>query len=123
MVKRTEQIGAGDLRWLVSLQRRIDVSDGYGNHKGEWSSQFRRRAYIGPMRGGESVIAGRLEGTAPTIIVVRYSSETKAITSDWRVVELLPDGTEGPAYAIRQAEDMERERQWITLLCERGVAA
>lgn len=123
MVKRTDRIGAGDLHWRVSFERRVTRNDGYGNQQAEWVPQFTRRAYIGPMKGGEDVIAGRLEGRAPTIIVIRHDSQTKAITPDWRALEIAPDGNVAAELAIRQAEDMERERRWITLLCERGVAA
>lgn len=123
MVKRAENIGAGDLRFSIRFEKRATTDDGYGNVRGSWTTQFTRRAYIGPMRGGESVIAGRLEGTRPTIIVVRYDSSTKTISNDWRAVEVLPDGTDGVVYAVRQAEDMEREYKFVTLLCEGGVAA
>lgn len=123
MVKKDEALGGGDLRWKVRLEKRTASTDGYGNTQGAFTPQFTRRAYIGPMKGGESVIAGRLEGRAPTIIVVRHDPETVTITTDWIAVEVLGDGTDGKTFNIRQIDDMERRNRFLTLLCEYGVAS
>lgn len=122
MVKRTRDLGAGDLRHKVRFEKRADVADdGYGNTQGDWQQQFTRRAYIGMTQGGEQVIASRLEGVQPAVVVVRYDSRTATVTPDWRLVEVRGDGTER-VYGIRTAEDMDHDRRWITLLCIAGVA-
>lgn len=123
MVKRTESLGAGDLRSKVRLEKRGIVDDGFGNPvAGDWEAQFTRSAYIGPLKGGESVIAARLEGRQPAVIVLRYSALTRTITNEWRAVEIRQDGTE-VIYAIADARDMENRRRHITLLCEAGIPA
>ena len=118
---------AARLKCKVRFDIRADLSadsppdDGYGNVDGGWQQQFTRRAEIKPLQGGESVMASRLDGRQPVLIIVRRDSETKTITTDWRAVEIMPDATERP-YNIRSAEDMERDNRFVTLLAERGVA-
>lgn len=122
-IKRAEELGAGDLKHRVRFERRQAIDDGAGNEEsGAWLPQFTRSAYIALSKGGESVMAARLQGTSPALIVVRFDSSSRQITPDWRAVELHGDGRE-TVYAIRQAQDMERQRRWMTILCESGVAA
>lgn len=113
-----EKLGAGDLYHRVAFDRRAEVDDGMGNTQSEWVEQFQCRAAYRHLRGGESVMAGRLEGKHTQIITVRASSQTRTITSDWRV----RDARSGGAFAIRDVTH-ETDRQWISLLVERGVAA
>jgi SPP1 family predicted phage head-tail adaptor len=119
---RIESLGAGDLKQRVRFENRELVDDGYGNPvSGEWQTQFSRAARIELSKGGEGIIAARLQGTFPTLAIVRYDSLTKTITPEWRMIEVLGDDTE-VVYAIHQADDMERRRRWITILCEAGVS-
>lgn len=116
-----ESMGAGDLLFRVRFDERTETEDGYGNTRGEWVPRFTRRADIRPTKGTEAVMAARLDGRQPALIIVRLDSDTKRITTDWRLVELHADGSETP-YAIRDARDMERDRQFLTILAEAGVA-
>ena len=108
---------AGDLHYRVAFARRVDVDDGYGNTKGAWLEQFQCRAAYRQLRGGESVMAGRLEGRHTQIITVRSSSHTRQIGTDWRVRDVRT----GDEFNIRDVTH-ETDRQWISLLVERGVA-
>lgn len=108
---------AGDLHYLVAFDRRVDVDDGYGNTKGGWEEKFQCRAAYRHLRGGESVMAGRLEGRHTQIITVRSSSQTRQIGTDWRVRDVRT----GDEFNIRDVTQ-ETDRQWISLLVERGVA-
>ena len=85
---------------------------------GPFETQFTVRAAYRHLRGGEAVIASRLENRHPVIITVRASSQTKQITADWQLV----DARDGTAWAVRDVTH-ETDRQFISLLCERGVAA
>ena len=110
--------GAGDLRYRVHCQRRVEVNDGYGNTNGDWQTEFTVAAAYRHLRGGEDVMSARLSGRHPALITVRASSQTAQITTDWRLVDAR-DGTE---WAISDVTP-ETDRKFITLLCERGVAA
>jgi SPP1 family predicted phage head-tail adaptor len=112
------EIKAGDLYYRVHCQKRVERDDGYGNTVAEFATQFTVRAAYRHLRGGETVMASRLENKHPVLITVRASSETRQINSDWRLVDARDD----TAWAIRDVT-AETDRQFITFLSERGVAA
>jgi SPP1 family predicted phage head-tail adaptor len=112
------EIKAGDLYYRVHCQNRVEHDDGYGNTVAEFATQFTVRAAYRHLRGGETVMASRLENKHPVLITVRASSETRQINSDWRLVDARDD----TAWAIRDVT-AETDRQFVTFLCERGVAA
>lgn len=120
MVKAANQVGAGDLKDTVRFEKHGTTADEYGNpDSGAFSAQVTRRAYVAPMRGGETVIAERMQGLRPTIIMVRFDDETKLITPSWRAVLVKPEGGE-EIYAIKDAQDIDNDRRWITVIAERG---
>lgn len=111
---------SGDLRDRLQFEKRIASADDYGNPgAGEFTPQFIRRAEIVPLRGGEEVIAARLQGTQPIRIRIRYDSETASITPEWRAVDV----SSGQAYAIKTVVAPDRRNAWIEILAEAGVAA
>ena len=112
------RITANALRDRVSLEKREEVDDGYGNTYGQWVAQFERDACILPSKGGETVIASRLQEVQPALIIVRFDAETATITAEWRLIEVRS----GTIYNIRTSADMERRGRFITMLCEAGVA-
>jgi head-tail adaptor len=110
----------GAMRDRVRLEARTAVDDGYGNTvSGPFASQFERAAEIRPSRGGEGVLAARMEGTQPATVRVRYDAATMAIQPSWRLVDVRS----GTVYAIKTAADMERRKKWITMLCVAGETA
>lgn len=110
---------AGDLTHKVHCQKRTGGPDGYGNIvTGAFVTQFTVHAAYRHLRGGESVIASRLEGVHPALITVRRSSRTLQITNDWQLV----DARTGTVWAVNDVTH-EEDRQWITLLCREGVAS
>jgi len=114
-------LDAGDLHYRVNCQEKVGGADELGNlvpSAGDWKTQFSVRAAYRHLRGGESVIAARLEGHHTQVITVRASSQTRQITTDWRLV----DARDGTVFNVRDVT-AETDRQWISLLCERGVAA
>lgn len=112
------RITANDLRDRVSLEKREEIDDGYGGTVGAWVPQFERNACILLSKGGETVIAARLQSVQPALIIVRYDAQTAAITAAWRLIETRS----GTVYNIRTVADMERRGRFITMLCESGVA-
>lgn len=112
-----KQISAGDLYYRVAFDKRIDADDGLGNTVSDWQEQFQCRAAYRHLRGGESVMAGRLQGKHTQVIIVRASSQTRQVTTDWRV----RDVRNGDVFNIRDVTH-ETDRAWVSLLCEKGVA-
>lgn len=111
------KISAGDLYYRVAFDERSDVADGMGNTRADWVEIFQCRAAYRHLRGGETVLAGRLEGRHVQVIWVRASSETRQVTTDWRV----RDARSGTHFNIRDITH-ETDRQWISMLVEKGVA-
>jgi SPP1 family predicted phage head-tail adaptor len=78
----------------ATFQAYTEVNDGFGNTYGEWEDWFQRWCNIRFLRGGETVMASRLEAQPPAIMTVRKDSGTDQITPEWRVL------VNGRAYAI-----------------------
>jgi head-tail adaptor len=112
-----QKTGAGNLREVLIAQRREDIEDDYGNTQGQWVEQCRFNASVEPRRGGEAVIAGRLQGTVTYIVTARYSAAAAAVAPDWRLV----DARSGATYAIRTWVPRPR-RDYIDADVEIGVA-
>jgi len=110
---------AGALRDRIRFEKRADADDGYGNTVSDWAVQFERAAEIRPLKGSEQVIASRLQGIQPALIIVRYDSQTATITPEWRAV----DARSGTIYNIETAADMERRCEYITMMCTAGGPA
>jgi hypothetical protein len=99
-------VDPGELRERVRFDPVASVStpDDLGNSQGDFDpAQGVTRSAKFLMRPGSEVMTeARLAGRQPLTVVVGYDSQTRTITPDWR-------------------EDMDRLRQWITLVCEAGV--
>ncbi len=115
---KLSQTGAGLLREKVAFDERIEVDDGFGNMEGYFGEVFQTRASFTFLRGGEAVIAARLEGKQPVVVRVRESSETRRIQPDWSIRDLRT----GESYAVRSVAPTP-DRQWIDVAAEGGVAA
>ncbi|NGO63953.1 phage head closure protein [Rhizobium daejeonense] len=107
---------AGSLKERVSFAVRNEQDDGYGNTVAGWVEQFQDAAEYTHLRGGESVIAARLENRHPQIIRVRSSSRTRRVTADWRIT----DARAGAEFAVKDVT-ASTDGKWIDFLCERGV--
>lgn len=109
----------GRLAQRVQFQRRGPaVSDGAGGDLGEYVDVFSRRAEFVHIRGGETVLAARLQGTHTQIIRVRADSSTLAITPEWRVV----DTKTLSMFNITDISPLAGDT-FLDLLCQSGGAA
>ena len=112
--------GAGQLREVVDMQLEGEAVDEFGNPLpggGGWETQFSGPARIQILRGTETVMAGRLQGTQTVAITMRWQPEFAAITSAWRAV----NGRTGAVYNIRSVEPDER-RAFVNVLADTGAA-
>lgn len=98
-------------------QRKETGGDGAGNIEGDWVERFRCRVEFIQLRGGEAVLAGRLQGRHSQVIRVRISEHSVLITAGWQARDIR----RGTAFNIRDIE-FEENRQFISLTCESGVA-
>ncbi|WP_184468477.1 head-tail adaptor protein [Rhizobium esperanzae] len=111
-------MAAGALRERVSFAVRNEQDDGFGNTVAGWVEQFQDAAEYTHLRGGESVIAARLENRHPQIIRVRAGAATRRVTAEWRITDMRS----GAEYAIHDVT-ASTDNKWIDFLCERGVVA
>lgn len=109
---------AGELDRRLSFERRVEVDDGYGNTSGDWELQFTVAANRKWLRGGETVLAARLESRQPVILTIRNSAQARAITADWRAV----DTRSGAVYNLRENPKEGESRAYLEMLAESGVA-
>jgi SPP1 family predicted phage head-tail adaptor len=111
--------GAGDLVERVAFDMRAETNDADddGNYVGDWVEQFQCAAGFIHLRGGESVLASRMQGQHVQVIFVRAWSQSKAVTAEWRVRNVRT----GIAYNIRDITP-SLDRAWIDFLCQSGGA-
>lgn len=111
--------GAGDLIHRVAFDKRSTASDGAGGTATAFSEQFVVSAAYTHLKGGESVIAARLEGRHVMVVRVRaYASTTRLVTTDWRI----RDRRTQVVFNIRDITPTE-DRAFLDFLCESGVAS
>lgn len=122
--------GFGHMIEKVAFDERALVSDGHGNEESDFVESFQCRAGFTFLRGGEAVIAGRLEGRQPIVVRVRSNSRTRQIAADWRMRNLRegqwegPSGADywnGPRYAVLSIAPTE-DRQFLDVLVQSGSA-
>jgi SPP1 family predicted phage head-tail adaptor len=119
-------MAAGKLRERVIFESRTPDADGdgAGNFEQGFVERFRCAAQITPLKGGEAVQASRLSGVQPCIIRVRYSSASRQVTPDWRILNARLNDTRGNpvAYNIRSGMNTDEKREYLDFMCESGVA-
>ena len=108
--------GAGRLNERVSLSRRVEQIDEYGNTVNDWQVQFQTAAGYVHLKGGETVMASRLANKHPVVVRIRTSTAARQVTAEWK----LTDVRTGVEYAIHDITPVDRD--YLDLLCESGVA-
>lgn len=111
---------SGDLSHRITFDQRQDVNpdapDDLGNTQSVFVEQFTVWAKVQAKFGGEAVTAARLTGQQPVTIVVRQSSQTDLIKTDWQA----RDEKSGEVYAIRSIVDSDDEREFWEILTQTG---
>ena len=102
-----------ELRERVTIARESGVSDGGGGRELTWSSVCEVAAKVMPISGREVEVAEGQQSEVSTLIVIRHRTD---VGSGMRAT------VRGVTYNIRTAVDPELRREWLELLCDRGVA-
>ena len=110
--------GAGQLFYHVGFEKQGTAPDGYGGTTTAWTEQFTCRAAFFNAGGSEAVMAARLEGKTLMRVRVRASSQTRQITTDWR----MTDKRTNVVWNIREVDPVTDGRAFILLRVEEGVA-
>jgi head-tail adaptor len=109
---------AGPLIDRVAFDQPVEAKDGYGNVTTAFAEVFQMQAAFIFLRGGETVLAARLEGQQPALVRVRASANTALVTPEWR----MRDVRRAKTYAVR-AITLSIERGYYDLLVQSGAAA
>lgn len=114
----------GALRERLHFQKRGDEDDGWGNvtpGAGPFETVFTVSAGMRPRTGGEEVTAARLAGRQPYVVTVRNSSQTRAVTTAWQLVDARNDKR---VFAITSPlADPDGKNQWLEFLVMEGAAS
>ncbi|MGU3494216.1 head-tail adaptor protein [Xanthobacteraceae bacterium A53D] len=106
------------MRHLVAWEKRAAIDDGYGNTEGDFVEQYRCHAERTAMRGGETVIASRLQGTQPYVLRIRQCAAARTITPDWQA----RDVRSGQVTQIKSIADPDDRGAYLDIMVVEGVA-
>lgn len=105
--------GAGDLRErIVFSERGIDTNGDAG--LGPWEPRFTVSAQMIYLRGGEPVMAQRLQGVQPVAFAIRDSSQARKITTAWRATHVRT----GQDFNITSVAPSSKDRGFIDILAQ-----
>ena len=111
--------GAGPLRERLAFEVRSAVDDDYGSTiAGDYVEQFQASARVTPLKGGETVLADRLQGVQPYVLTVRYCQAAKLLKPEWRARNLRS----GEIYEIKSIANPDEKRQFIAVVAISGIA-
>lgn len=115
---------SGSLRGRVHLQKRSTEPDPWGgpDREGDFATVATVACEFVALKGGEQVIASRLQGVQPYIVKVRQSTTTRAVDETWRLVDARPiAGQSARVFAIKAPPtDPDQKRAWLEILVEQG---
>lgn len=108
----------GELPERVSFAEPVsDINAGGGTTNG-FVARFEVRAKFRYLRGGETVLAARLEGRQTIVAKVWRSRASEAVTPDWR----MQDARLGTLFNVRSIIPTD-DGLYLEMTCESGVAA
>ncbi|TIN10388.1 head-tail adaptor protein [Mesorhizobium sp.] len=113
-----QKMAAGRLDQRLQFFVRVAQEDGSGNFEGAFVPQFEMAANRKVLRGGETVMAGRLQNVQKVIVTVRNCENARRITAGWKA----QDARSGVEYAIHEDPQLSDDRLWLEMLCQSGVA-
>ena len=112
----------GALRYRVHCQMSSGGDDGWGNPlpgAGDFATRFTVACGMRPRTGGEAVDAARLSGRQPFVVTMRNTTETRQITTAWRLVDARD---ENRVFAITSPPaDPDGKNQWLEFIATEGL--
>tara|TARA_R110002012_G_scaffold101777_4_gene241148 strand:- start:1839 stop:2180 length:342 start_codon:yes stop_codon:yes gene_type:complete len=109
-----DRIGKLDRR--IAFYSPISSSGGYGGTEYGWNLEFEVWTNVRYLKGGESVMAGRLEGKRPVVLTLRKSIDSVSISSNWKC------NFDHMDFNIREAPKQSDDRLYVEFMVEGGVA-
>lgn len=110
--------GAGALRERFTIRRAVKTDDGYGGQTETWTDYLTLPAAITYSRGGETVIAARLQAQQPAILRVRNFAASRDIKPTDRAV----NARTGEVFNIREYPREARDsRGYLEFLVQAGT--
>lgn len=106
----------GALDQSVAFDEPTQTQDGSGGTDAGWAEMHACRARFRYLRGGETVMAARLEGRQPVLVSIWNCAAARTITTSG----LMRDVRTGDVYNVRSIVPTD-DRLSLELLCERGV--
>ena len=76
---------AGSLDHRAEFALRETILDDYGGTRDDWVVQFVEWAGVRYLRGGEAVMAARMQSRNPVVVTIRNSALARTVTSEWQV--------------------------------------
>lgn len=111
-------MGSGDLREKFTIRRATKTDDGYGGEIETWTDYLTCAASITFSRGGEAVIAARLQAQQPAILRIR----TSAAARDIKPTDKAVNARTGEVFNIREYPREARDnRGYLEFLVQAGV--
>ena len=107
-------ITVAELTKRATFQRPTESRDGDGNLIQAYPDAFTAWANLRPLRGGESILASRMQSRAPAIVTFRTSTQAREVTSEWRVV------IDGRIYEAKEDPRETQDRAFLEMLIEGG---
>lgn len=107
--------GVGGMRQRLELQREQKTPDGAGGYLLDWETVDTVWAEVRPTGARERATAMRLRSEITHRVVIRYRADM-TLDGEWRL------RSDGRAFNVRAAIDLEERHRFWELLCEEGVA-
>lgn len=98
--------------YRATFQEPFEDEDADGQVVQRYDDRFQDRVTMRFLRGGESVLAARLESRSPVIIGVRNSARAREVTSEWRAV------IDGKTYHVKEDPRETQDRAFLEFLAE-----
>ncbi len=109
------QIGQLDKR--VVIQAPVQTADEYNQPVQTWHTLTMAWARIDPLVGRERYVAAQEISTMTVRITVRYTSKTRVITPEHRVLHNARGINKARIFQIATVRDLRESHEWIQMVC------
>ncbi len=114
------RLSAGALDHRATFQRPIHNRDEDGQLHQGWADEFTAWANVRYLRGGEAVMAARMQSHTPAILTIRNSASARQVTSEWRALVRDRSGVER-VFELREDPRPTPGAAMLEMLAESGA--